>query len=286
MRLRELLRDNIPPELLSKVPSSFDVIGSREGAVAIVEIPPELQDYRVAIAKAIVKIHKNVKAVYEKKSGRTGVYRLREYKLLVGDRITEIIHKEHGIRLKLDFTKVYFSPREATERQRIARQVKPGEFIMVMFAGIGPYALAIAKKQPGVKRVVAIEINPIAYKYMVENIKLNKLEGKIIPVLGDVRVKATRWYGLCDRVIMPLPKGAYLFLDQAFKCLKPEGGVIHFYHWASEDNLFEEAYRLLERVSILHGYSIRILDARIVSPYAPRIYKVCMDVMVYPNGFT
>lgn len=98
-------------------------------------------------------------------------------------------------------------PRESTERMRIAKQVKPGEFIMLMFAGVCPYGIVIAKHQPKIKKIVAIEINPIAYKYMVENIKLNKLEDKIIPVLGDVKDKAKYWYGMCDRVIMPLPKG-------------------------------------------------------------------------------
>lgn len=281
MRLRDALRGVLSEEELKYVPSSFDIIGSREGAVAVVEIPPELSHRKREIGEAIMRIHKNVRLVLAKASGREGVYRVRKYEAIAGSGSTEVVHKEHGIRLKLDITKVYFSPREATERLRISKQVRPGETVMVFFAGVGPYALAIAKTQPLVKEIIAIEINPDAYEYMVENVKLNKMEDKIVTVLGDVREKAHAWYGRCDRVVMPLPKGAYLFLDQAFSCLKPDGGIIHFYHWAPEGDLFREAYRYLEAAARLHGFILRLASARIVSPYAPRVYKVVLDVEAY-----
>ncbi len=266
------------------VPSSYDVVGSRGGAVAIVEFPEGAPDHvKLAVAEAIMRINKHVRVVLEKASERKGVFRLREYRVIAGSGSTEVIHVEHGVKLKLDPTKVYFSPREATERLRVARQVRPGEFVMVMFAGVGPYALMIAAVQPGVKGVVAIELNPLAYEYMVENVRLNKVEGKVIPVLGDVKVAARGWYGMCDRVVMPLPKGAHMFLDRAFQCLKPEGGVIHFYHWAPEGDLYSEAFALLEREAVLRGMRVKLLDARIVSEYAPRVYKVCIDARVLPE---
>jgi len=281
------LRGVLSPEELEYVPRSFDIIGSRGGAVAVVEFPegtpPRVKE---AVARAIREVHANVRAVLEKRGGRAGPYRLRGYELIAGEPCTEVVHREHGVSLKLDPTKVYFSPREATERLRVAQQVRPGETVMVMFAGVGPYAIMIAKRQPQVEKVVAIEINPDAYLYMVENVRINKLEGKVEPVLGDVRLEARRWYGACDRVVMPLPRGAYQFLDEAFQCLKPGGGFIHFYHWAAEDNLFVEAYSLLERAAILHSRSIRLIDARRVSPYAPRVYKVCLDVQVCALGHT
>ena len=278
-----MLKDVVSPEDLKYVPSSFDIVGSREGAIAIVEIPEGGEYLKELIARAIMSRHRNVRTVLAKKSGRKGVYRVREYELVAGDPNTEVVHKEHGIRLKLDVTKVYFSPREATERLRVARQVKPGEVVIVMFAGVGPYALMIAKVQPRVRKVIAIEINPDAYRYMVENVRLNKVEDKVVPVLGDVRDKAPEWYGMCDRVVMPLPKGAYLFLGEAFQCLKPEGGYVHFYHWAHESELYVQAYRHLELHSWLYGMSLKVLGARKVSPYAPRVYKVCLDIELKPR---
>ena len=278
--LKKLLREVLGKDV-KYVPSSFDIVGSRSGAIAIVEFKPETPEHvKKAVAEALMKLHRNVRLVLAKKSGRKGAFRLREYEIIAGEGGTEVVHVEHGVKLKVDPTKVYFSPREATERLRVARQVRPGEFVMVMFAGVGPYALMIARMQPEVRRVVAIELNPEAYRYMVENVKLNRAEGKVLPVLGDVRDKAPRWYGACDRVVMPLPRGAHRFLDRAFQCLKPEGGVVHFYHWAPEHELYVEAFRLLEREATLRGASVKILSARVVSEYAPRVYKVCIDAAV------
>ncbi|RLE75571.1 MAG: class I SAM-dependent methyltransferase family protein, partial [Thermoprotei archaeon] len=269
LRLRDALRGRLTEEELRYVPSSFDIIGSRSGAVAIVEIPPELEHRKRLIGEAIMSIHKNVRVVLRKVSARRGPYRVRDYEVIAGGGSTEVIHKEHGCLFKLDPTKVYFSPREATERMRVARQVRPGEFVMLMFAGVCPYGIVIAKHQPLVRRIVAIEINPVAYRYMVENVRLNKVEDKVIPVLGDVRYEAKRWYGMCDRVIMPLPKGAHLFLDEAFSCLRPEGGVINFYHWAHESDLYSEAVRLVEEKAREHGRRVEVIGKRVVSPYAP-----------------
>lgn len=280
MRLRDALRDKLTEEELKYVPTSFNIIGSRSGAVAIIEIPPELEHKKYLIGEAIMSIHKNVKIVLRKLSARKDIYRTRDYEVIAGSGSTEVIHKEYGCLFKLDPTKVYFSPRESTERMRIAKQVAPGEFIMLMFAGVCPYGIIIAKHQPLVKKIVAIEINPIAYEYMVENLKLNKVEDKIIPVLGDVRDKAKEWYGMCDRVIMPLPKGAYMFLDEAFSCLKPEGGIINFYHWAHEDDLYSRAIELVKEKAREKGRKAKVLGKRIVSPYAPRIYKVAIDFAI------
>ncbi len=280
MKLRDVLKGVLSEEELRYVPSTFEIVGSRDKAIAIVEIPEELEAKKRLIAEAIMKIHKSVRTVLGKASERKTPYRVREYELLAGEPDTEVVHKEYGIRLKLDPTKVYFSPREGAERLRIARQVRPGEFVMVMFAGVGPYALMIAKVQPEVERIVAIEINPAAYEYMVENVRMNGLEGKVVPVLGDVRERAREWYGACDRVVMPLPKGAYKYLDEAFQCLRREGGVIHFYYWAREDSLYEDALELLGGYAWKHGRRVRVLGKRKVSAYAPRVWKVCIDAEV------
>jgi len=285
-KLRDLLKGVLNENELKYVPSSFDIVGSREKAIAILEIPPEIYRRKEVIAEALMKLHKNVKTVVIKRSPRKGKYRVREFEVVLGEGGTEVIHREHGSLIKLDPLKVYFSPREATERIRVASKVREGEVVMLMFAGVGPYALAIARECPRVGKVIAIEINPYAYKYLEENVKLNSLEGKVIPVLGDVRDKCKEWYGKCDRVIMPLPKGAYWYLDEAFRCLKPKGGVIHFYHWGPEDDLFTEAIDIIRDYAEKYGVKVKILDKRKVLPYAPRIYKVCIEFEVRPlsNG--
>ncbi|MCX8175669.1 MAG: hypothetical protein N3E48_00350, partial [Candidatus Bathyarchaeota archaeon] len=160
--LVDALRDILSPELLTLTPKSFDIIGSREKAVAIIEIPDELEPYKIVIAEKLMELHKNVKTVLRKASQRKNIFRIREYELLLGDQNTEVLHKEYGCLFKLDPQKVYFSPRELTERLRIAEKVNPGEDILVMFGGVCPYSIIIAKKQPTVKKILTVELNPIA----------------------------------------------------------------------------------------------------------------------------
>ncbi|MEM5794300.1 MAG: class I SAM-dependent methyltransferase family protein [Candidatus Aenigmatarchaeota archaeon] len=279
-KLKEIFKEKLTEEEMKLLPSSFDIIGSREKAVAIVEIPEELKDKQEIIAKAIMKLHKNVKTVLKKASERKGKLRIREYELIAGETNTEVLHKEYGYLLKLDPQKVYFSPREATERQRIAEQVKPSENVLVMFSGVCPYPLAIFKKQPKVNKIVAVEINPDAHKYAEENVKLNKAEKKVFPVLGDVKEVCPKYYGKFDRIVMPLPLGAESFLDIAIKCLKSQGGIVHFYNWGSEDDLYSRALSLIEKHARKLRKKVEILNKRKVLPYAPKKYKVCIDFKV------
>mgnify|MGYP003876788623 CR=1 FL=1 len=277
-RLRERLKGVIPPESLSLVPRSYDIIGSRGKAVAIIEIPEELRPYEAEIAEAIMELHRSVKSVLAKESGRAGDYRLRRLRLIAGDPDTEVIHKEAGCLFKLDPMKVYFSPREATERGRIASKVAEGERILVMFSGVGPYPIRIAKLRGDVD-ITAVELNPDAHNYCVENIHLNRVEDKVHPILGDVRDVCPRLEGGFDRIVMPLPLGAYRFLDLAIPLLG-EGGILHFYHWAREPSLFEEAERLVSEAADRFDREAEIIDRIKVSQYSPRVWKVRVDARI------
>lgn len=276
--LKEILKDRLSKEL-ELVPSSFDVIGSKEKAVAIVEIPEELESKEELIAEAIMQMQKGVKSVLKKTSERKGELRIREYKLIAGDENTEIVHKEHGYLLKLDPQKVYFSSREATERQRIAEQVKPDEIVLVMFSGIGVIPIAIAKKQSEISKVYGVELNENAHNYGIENVRINKLGHKIILILGDVREVCPRYFGKCDRVVMPLPLGAENFLDIAVNCLKKEG-IVHFYSWGKEDDLYSNGLKQIEENCNRLNKKLEILNKRKVLPFSPRKWKVCIDFRV------
>jgi tRNA (guanine37-N1)-methyltransferase len=260
-----------------KMPSSYDIIGSKEKAVAIIEIPVDLKKNEKEIADEIMKRHKNVKAVLKKVSERKDIFRTRDYKLLVGDRNTEVMHIEHGCLLKVDPTKAYFSGREGTERMRIASLVKPNGTIMLMFAGIGAFGVVIAKKQLEIEKIIAIEMNPIAYEYMKENLRMNKISHKIIPVLGDVKEKCKEWFDECDRVIMPLPHEAVNFLDIAINCLKNRKGVIHLYLIEKENEVDKKAEELVDNLKKKTNKKIKYKINKVL-PYAPRMNKYCIDL--------
>jgi len=258
---------------------SYDVIGD----IAIVEIPEDMQNEkgRKKIAQSIVDSHKHIKTVLEKKGERLGEYRLRELEPILG-KGTVTDHRESGCVFRLDVAKAYFSPREGTERERIASQVKPGETVLVMFAGVGPFAVVIGKKQPRVRKVYAVEINPDAVKYMEENVKLNKLTYVIEPILGDAKEKCKKMYGKCNRIVMPLPHEGRKFLGTAIKCARPKG-IIHFYYIGTEiqgQDMFKMAIDIIKMECTKLGKRCRILSQRRVLPYGPKMYKVCVDFEV------
>ncbi|MEZ0319804.1 MAG: class I SAM-dependent methyltransferase family protein [Pyrobaculum sp.] len=269
MALKRIIRDQVPLHLVDKIPTSFDIIGSRGGAVAILEIPPELEDYKYAIAKAVVQLNKHVKAVLRKKGGRAGEFRLYQFEVLI-EGPTEVIHREHGYSIKVDPTKVYFSPRDQTDRLEIAGQVKEGERVLYLFAGVGPYAVAIAKLAKP-RLVVAVELNPWGFKYMVENFKINKIRNAVA-VHGDVAEVAPLFKQKFDRVLLTLPLGAYKYFPTALECL--EEGYVHFYHLGREDAPFKEA----EEVVSSSCPNCQIVGRRIVRDYAPGVYKVRLDI--------
>jgi tRNA (guanine37-N1)-methyltransferase len=276
--LKEKLRGRIPDELLGLVPASFDILGSRGGSVAIIEVPPELAGYEASVAEALMEIHGNVRSVLGKESERTGEYRLRELRLLAGDSDTEVEHRESGCRFRVDPRLAYFSTRESTERERVASQVRPGEEVLVMFSGVAPFPICIAKRVRDA-RVTGVEINPEAHRYGLVNIGLNKVQDRVSLHLGDVRTVCPALGMRFDRVVMPLPKGAHEFLDLAVAMLRP-GGILHLYHWAPEDDIFTEAMALIRRAAEGQGRTARQTGGARVSLYSPRVCKVRVDAEV------
>lgn len=273
MPLKDLLKGRLTKLQLTLVPSSFDVIGNKDKAAAIIEIPEELKKKQKIIAEALMKQHKNVVSVLEKASPRKGIYRTRKLKLIAGKRNTEVIHMESGCRFLLDPKKVYFSPREGTERSRIAEKVKPNETVIVFFAGVGPFPIIIAKKSKPA-RVIGIEINPDAVEYFRKNAKLNKLSN-VEAVLGDVKEKAEEFYGTCDRVIMPLPETAVDYLEEAAKCIRSKG-TVHLYFFSEEGKLSEWKEKVKEKIP-----GAKIEEIQKVLPYGPKIWKYRIDIKIF-----
>jgi tRNA (guanine37-N1)-methyltransferase len=268
----------MPDELQRWIPRSFDIIGGKGNAIAIVEISPEIEAYQYRIAEALVHVHSNVRSVLSKGTERQGELRVREMKLLYGDPDTEVTHRENGCWIRVDPVKVYFSPRECTEREKIMKIINQDENILVMFSGVGPFAVCIAKHNPSVT-VTAVELNPDGHLYCLENIRLNKLDGRVKAFLGDVRTICPSFGQAFDRVLMPLPKGAYQFLDVALKSLKT-GGILHFYHWSPRGNLFVDGEEILLKAVSNESRTAEIIDRVKVSQYSPSTWKIRIDARI------
>lgn len=274
--LEEQVRDyrtltDIPDELRPHLPASYDTVGS----VAIVKMSEEVMDYAEHIGRAIMAVQKSIRTVCVD-FGIEDRIRRRNIRVVAGDKNTETVHKEYGLTLKLDVSKVFFSPRLASEREIVAKAVRPGEVVVDMFAGIGPYSLMIAKMSSP-KAVYAIDVNPDAISYMNENIALNKADA-VKPVLGDAR-EVLGSLELADRIVMNLPHEASKYIDVAIDHLRP-GGVIHYY-----DILEEPAVGArLEEISALaraRGRTMKEMARRKVKSYSPTLNVYGFDLAFF-----
>ena len=157
--------------------------------------------------------------------------------------IFETLHKEYGVKLHLNPEKVYFSPRSSTERYRITQNVAPGERVLVMFSGIAPLVLMIAKHSLA-KEVVGIENNQVAHRYGLQNIAANRKLKSIRLLHGDVVNILPGLTADFDRIAMPLPTSAADYLQLAMSALKSHG-ILHFYSFR-EKNEFSSAVEELQ----------------------------------------
>jgi tRNA (guanine37-N1)-methyltransferase len=210
----------VPPAVKNELPRAYDVIGK----VIVIKIPDGLAQYREEIGRSLLSARPEARSVAEDR-GVQGGQRIRELEVIAGEPDLETVHIEHGLRFCLDPSKVYFSPRLATERLRIAGLVGRGEAVLDMFAGVGPFSIHIAKKA-GPATVLAVDINPAAIGYLKKNIRLNKV-ANVEPLLADARELGGKLSPV-DRIIMNLPHSAFGFLPVALGLLKP-GGTIHLY---------------------------------------------------------
>lgn len=273
--LKQALKGVLNDSEINEVYSSFDIVGD----IVIIKIPDSMSAKKQLIADAILSKVKPVKSVFMQSSPVQGDFRVRDVEYVAGENRTLTIYKEHNCRFKVDVSKVYFSPRLATERKRIAGMVNEDEVIVNMFAGICTFSIIIAKKHKC--KIYSIDVNPDAYSLCVENVKLNKVTENVVPMLGDAKdIIMKELKGKADRVLMPLPERAKEYLEYAIMALKEKGIVHYFTHVHSDSRKFALNVCAEELASIMN-VKYELKGARVVREVGPRFYQVVADVMVF-----
>ncbi|WNY29415.1 hypothetical protein MmiEs2_16440 [Methanimicrococcus stummii] len=229
------------------------------------------------IAAAILKAHSAVKTVLLSKGPISGEFRTRDLEFIAGVSKTATVHKEYGCKYKVDLGRAYFTPRLSTERRRIADQIRDGDVVIDMFAGVGPYSILISKSAKPAQ-IIANDKNDAAVELLKENIALNKIEN-ITALNEDALFLSQEYASAGDHIIMNLPHNAYDFLDTAVTICK-NGGVIHYYAMTSDDDLFDGSIELIRIAAEKQGRNIEVLEKRNVRSYAPHQYNICLDVRI------
>jgi tRNA wybutosine-synthesizing protein 2 len=263
---------DIPEEKKLYLPRKWELLGD----VLLMKILPKLEELKETVARSYAA-ELGAKTVL-RDLGIEGDLREPKVELLWGGE-TETIHKENGVNFKLDCAKIMFSSGNVDERIRMASISGEDEVVVDMFAGIGFFSIPMAvHSKPG--GIYALELNPVAFQYLQDNIALNNVADIVKPVLGDNRDFESE--NIADRIVMGYLDDTYKYLPWALDILKHEGGVIH-YHEKCPNELLDT--RPLERVRkevYKKEKSMELLGMKNVKSYAPGVSHVVLDVRVGP----
>jgi tRNA (guanine37-N1)-methyltransferase len=260
-----------PADLLGDEPSY-----ERLGDIVILD---EDDDERAhEIAAALVESDLPVETVVNRASKVKGELRVRDWDVLVGEE-TETVHREYGHAFALDIARVYFSPRLATERHRVASQVREGERVFDMFAGVGPFVVPMAARGA---EVVGVDLNPDAVAYLRENARRNGVAERVTAIEGDVREVSDEYEDWATRIVMNLPHSADAFVETAV-AIAGEECVVHYYDIQHEDDPFGPGLEAI-RAAAEPEYAVSVETERVVRSYAPHEVNVCLDVRLTRRG--
>lgn len=249
---------------------------AKVGDVLVLRFPPELRPLQEAVCRAYCRVLRT-KAVLDHQ-GVDGPWREPRTELLHGTG-TETLHRENGIRYRLDPRRVMWSSGNGNERIRMGHVVHPGEVVVDLFAGIGYFALPMAIHGQAA-RVHACEANPVAHGYLVDNVRRNRAAA-VAPLLGDCRDVAPA--GVADRVVLGYLEGTHRFLPTALRALRPQGGWVH-YHEACPDARAVDLERHLETTAADAGLAVRRRTRRRVKSYAPGVGHWVLDALTTARG--
>ena len=230
-----------------------------------------MQDDDAQEAEILLTSRPSIHTVLYAETPVSGEYRTRAFRVLAGDQVTATECTEYGMRLKIDLAAAYFSARLANERQRIVSLMEKGERICDMFAGVGPFAIALAEKAD---IVIAGDINPGAVLMMEENIRLNRRHN-VIPMLADAsRLGEVLIVGSFDRIIMNLPMSPVPFFETAVRLVRT-GGTIHLYAMQEREGEYRE---------IIETYPCTIAGEHQVRSYSAAQHHAVYDIICTGEG--
>jgi tRNA wybutosine-synthesizing protein 2 len=258
------------------VPSRWQRIGD----IVVLRLSEEARPHEREIGR-ILGATLGARTVVEDRSGIHGPFRLPDIRVLWGAG-TETIHTEGGVRFALDVARVMFSSGNLAERLGTPSRIRPRQVVVDLFAGIGYFTIPIAvRSEPAC--VYACEANPIAYRYLAQNLRLNRT-ANVVPLLGDCRSVAPA--GVADWVLMGHFSAAD-YLDVAFRSIK-QAGTIVYHHLSPAGPSPGDAADVIRLAAHDADFDLQRIRSRRVKSYAPRILHGVMeaDVVRKPKGIS
>jgi len=271
------------------------------GNIVLIKFPKGTKvKQKKQFAKKFLKKNKSIKTALEKTREFRGRLRKQESKHILGEKTKEVLYKENNCFFRFNVDSTYFSPRLSNERKEIASLIKKNNEVLVMFAGVSPFSIVIAKLSKA-KNIVSVEVNRQASKYAKLNVQLNKVKDKVEIIQGDIKRiaerllkgklseekeikdfqvspgKNRRLSRKFDVIVMPRPKLKDTFLKEAFS-LSKKGTRIYYYDFCGiyEKNLILEKIKNEAKKS---RKKIKILKTKVAGEIAP--YKIRLGFFVF-----
>ena len=269
-KIKNTLSEEIPSELLDNIPNKWEKIGD----ILIIVLPPVLENYKLIISEKYAEFL-NCKTVLNDMGGISGELREPQVEVIFGDTETVTIHRENGIKYRLDPQKIMFSSGNMDERIRMSNISNGSEIVVDLFAGIGYFTLPIAVYSKP-KMIFACEKNEIAYDFLCENVVLNHVTDNVKTFKGDNRDVAPQ--SIADRVIMGYIGDTHSFLPTALRCLKDCKGLIHFHEKYPDKIVPDKPLKQIQKIAFEYDRSATIINTKKVKSYAPGISHFVFDI--------
>jgi tRNA (guanine37-N1)-methyltransferase len=256
---------------------SFNILGN----VAVVNFSDDTKSSdKKKFAEEILYKNKFLKTVLEKYGKFHGRLRKMKTKHIAGEKNKEVLYRENNCSFRFNIDTTYFSPRLSNERREIASLIKKDSEVLVMFAGVGPFSIVIAKNSKP-KRVYSNEINREANNYAELNAEINGVKNKIEFVNGDIKkvaLKLKKQNKKFDCIVMPRPNLKESFLEQTFM-LSKKGARVYYYNFCKTDetNLVVEKMKKQAEKS---KRRVKILNVKSAGETAPYKIRVRVDSIV------
>jgi tRNA wybutosine-synthesizing protein 2 len=260
---------------LETAPGSWAVLGT----VILVDVGNAVRPG--AVGEALLAMHGGADTVLARE-GIDGQHREPTVEVIAGEGDTETVHREHGIIYAMDLASVMFSPGNKAERARMGAVVTPDDCVLDMFAGIGYFTLPMARAGAA---VTAVERNPTAFQWLVENVVRNDVQTRVETYRADCRdviagaSRATDGDGFSfDRIVMG-HYDAHEYLDSALSALAG-GGILHVHEATPEALVPERPVRRIQEAAEDTAQDVEVLATRDIKGYSEGVRHVVVDARI------
>jgi tRNA (guanine37-N1)-methyltransferase len=260
----------IPQSLRDALPTSYDVVGD----IILLKLPKVLLSYQNQIGEALLGTHPHIRTVCAI-TAVSGELRTRQVSIIAGEQRTLTTHTEYGLSFDVDVAETYFSPRLASERRRVASQVRPGETVVDMFAGVAPFSIMIAR-YANPRIVYAIDKNSMAVKLAKQNVKKNHVLERVEVICADAADVRTVVPAFADRIIMNLPFSAFQFFPVALS-IAANPCSIHYYDILREEET-QARIDALKTIAQEQLFGLTEISTRKIKSYTPREFYIGIDI--------